>query len=58
LCFCEKAYAPAVNYKSGLSLKRQEKQIVVNVFNYKKAKNHDKSVTLLVTETATDADKK
>jgi hypothetical protein len=55
--FCEKADAPAVKYTSGLSLKRQERKIVVNVFNYIKAKNRGKSVSLLVNETAAATDK-
>jgi hypothetical protein len=47
------ADVPAVKRKSGQSLKRQERQIVVNVFNYIKAKNPDKSVRWLAAETAT-----
>jgi hypothetical protein len=55
--FCEKAGAQTVKYTSGLSLKRQERKIVVHVFNYIKAKNPGKSVSLLVNEAATATDK-
>jgi hypothetical protein len=47
------ADVPTVKRKSGQSLKRQERQIVVNVFNYTKANNPDKSVSWLAAETAT-----
>jgi hypothetical protein len=36
--FCEMADVPTVKRKSGQSLKRQERQTVVNVLNYTKAK--------------------
>jgi hypothetical protein len=41
---------PNVKRKSGQSLKRQ---VVVNVFDYIKANNSDKSVSWLAAETAT-----
>jgi hypothetical protein len=47
------ADVPTVKRKSGQSLKRQERQIVVNVFNYIKTKNPDKSASWLAAETAT-----
>jgi hypothetical protein len=47
------ANVPTVKRKSGQSLQRQERQIVVDVFNYIKAKNPDKSVRWLAAETAT-----
>jgi hypothetical protein len=56
VCFYDKADAAAVKYTSGLSLKTKEREIVVSVFNYIKARNHDKSVSLLVNETATATD--
>jgi hypothetical protein len=47
------ADVPAVKRKSRQSLKRQERQIVVNIFffSYIKAKNPDKSVNWLAAET-------
>jgi hypothetical protein len=50
------ADVPTVKRKSEQSLKRQERHIVVNVFNYIKAKNPDMSVGWLAAETATATD--
>lgn len=57
VCFYDKADRTAVKYTSGLSLKRQERKVVVNALNYIKAKNHDESASLLVSGTATAADR-
>lgn len=57
VCFYDKADRAVVKYTSELSLKRQERKIVVRLLNYIKAKIHDKSASLLVNETAAATDR-